>query len=1253
MSQHAQARLAIDIGGTFTDIAVEVKGRFETVKTLTTPSSPVDGVIEGIGLALEKSKLTPGDFGAVIHGTTLATNALIEKKGARVGLITTEGFRDVLEIAYERRYDQYDLFLEKPEMLVPRDRCYTVPERMDANGSIHAPLDESAMDGILSSLDRDAVESVAVGLLHSYANPVHERRIRDLLLQHRPDLSVSISSEVCPVIREFDRLCTTVANAYVRPLMQSYLGDMEGALRGGGFDCPFFVITSGGGMTTLDTAVRFPIRLVESGPSGGAVLAAKVARQCDRQEVVSFDMGGTTAKICLIDDGEPRHARRFEVARAARFIKGSGLPVMIPVIEMIEIGAGGGSVASVDRLGRLTIGPQSTGADPGPACYGKGGDRATVTDADSVIGFINPNNFAAGRIKLDLDLARDAISKSICKRLELGVEAGALGISQMVDENMANAARVHSVEQGKDLTSRTMIAFGGNGPLHAARIAEKLGITEIIIPPDPGVGSAIGFLSAPVSYELARSYYTSSDSFDYDGVNALLAEMTREAEKVVGSGAMGRTFDSKRTAFMRYRGQGHEIEVAMPDETIDHAGLIRLCEVFERDYARMFGRSVPDMQIEFLNWSVVVSTARQTPCPACKAKRTQQARPTGDFRNWTGATAHDGVVPCYRREDLSVGDWLPGPAFIDEPQTTTLVPEDFEAQMDGSGNIVLVRRGDARVASWAAEADSAIKHQVMWNRLLAVVEEQSLTLMRIAFSEMVRECGDLSAGVFDLKGRMLAQAVTGTPGHINTMAEACKHMIAAFPADTMRPGDVYVTNDPWLASGHLNDLLLVAPVFHGGKPVALVSCTSHLYDIGGRGTTPDGADIYEEGIRLPPAQLVREGVVCRYIIDIVKANSRTAVSNEGDLYALIACCDIGGRRLSQLMNEFGIEDLEALADYILSTSRAGTVAAIRSVPNGRYENEVRLDGYDFEIQLRARMQIEDETITVDMTGTSPCSRFGINVPQNYAAAYAVFGIRCVVGPEVPNNAGSLEPIRFTAPENSIVNAQDPAPVAMRHMIGHILPDVMLGCLHQALPGCAPAEGVSSMWNLTLRSTAETLMRGNATIFATDLNHNGGTGARSGKDGLSATAYPSGVWGSQVETVESAEPLRYLRRELLPDTGGPGQFRGGLGQFVEVENKDQAPMLLMASFERMRYSARGRAGGGDGQLGVVALGSGQALPGKGIHEIPAGDKLVVKMPGGGGYGDPRARERADTLRDLRLGLISPEAAKRDYGLVADE
>jgi N-methylhydantoinase B len=551
------------------------------------------------------------------------------------------------------------------------------------------------------------------------------------------------------------------------------------------------------------------------------------------------------------------------------------------------------------------------------------------------------------------------------------------------------------------------------------------------------------------------------------------------------------------------------------------------------------------------------------------------------------------------------------------------------------------------------ETFSKIDLQVMWNRLLAVVEEQGQALMRAAFSAMVRECGDISAGIFDCEGRMLAQAVTGTPGHVNSMANACPGMLAFFPVETMRPGDIYATNDPWLGTGHLNDLLLVAPVFHDGKIVALVSCTSHFYDIGGLGMTTDSSDVLEEGIRLPPMKFVSEGEINQLALGIIKANSRTPIANEGDIYALIACCNVGQDRLSGMMQEFRLPDLNAISEYILETSRRGIQSAIRDLPNGKYENACTLDGYDFEIDIRANMLIRDDRILVDFRGSSGMSRYGINVPLNYATAYTVYGIRCFVGPDIPNNAGSLEPIRITAPVGSILNASDPAPVSMRHMVGQILPDVVLGCLHQAIPGRIPAESVGCMWNLPLRSAASAAISGNATAFATDPTHNGGMGARPMKDGLSATAFPSGVWGSQIETTESQEPIRYLRRELRPDSGGAGKYRGGDGQIIEVENREAAPMQMAASFERMIYPAAGRDGGHDGRPGTITLRSGRTLVGKGVQEIPGDESLIFHMPGGGGYGDPLYRDPDSVLRDVRHDLITTEIAADKYGVVIDD
>lgn len=537
--------------------------------------------------------------------------------------------------------------------------------------------------------------------------------------------------------------------------------------------------------------------------------------------------------------------------------------------------------------------------------------------------------------------------------------------------------------------------------------------------------------------------------------------------------------------------------------------------------------------------------------------------------------------------------------------------------------------------------------QVMWNRLLAVVEEQGQTLIRAAFSPIVRECGDISAGIFDAHGRMLAQAVTGTPGHINTMAEAVKTLRARFPVQDMKPGDIYMTNDPWLASGHLNDFLLMMPAFHRGRVVGFTSCTSHLVDLGGLGMGPEGSDVYDEGLLIPPCKLVEGGQVNPLLLEIVKANSREPIANEGDIYALIACCEAGAARLVAMMVEFGLEDLEALAAYIIDTSERGTREAVAALPAGTYRNHLTVDGYERELDLHAALTISEAGLEVDFAGTSGCSSKGINVPLNYAAAYTVFALRCLIGPDIPNNAGSLAPFTVTGPPGCILNALHPAPVAMRHTLGQMTPDLVLGCLAQALPGRVPAEGASCMYDLPLRHVPETARIGGRE-FAVELVHNGGTGARPLSDGLSATAFPSGVFGSQVEITEAVAPVTVWRRELLPDTGGPGTTRGGLGQRIEMQAAKGDPFLVFLSVERLRNPARGRAGGMAGAPGRIQVtGRADDIPGKCELRVEPGERLIFDTPGGGGFGPPGERDRKALARDLEAGLITPEGA-RAYG-----
>ena len=684
-------RLAIDIGGTFTDTVLMDAAHTvrATTKTPTTPDQPALGALQGARHVLQTAGAAWDQITSFVHGTTLATNALIERRGAQVASITNDGFRDILEIAYERRYSQYAINLEKPDLIVPRARSLTIRGRMDATGRERTPLDETQIAPLANALKTARIEAVAICLLHAYANPAHERRLRELLQAALPDLVISLSHEVSPEAREFDRLCTTIANAYIQPLMAGYLADFNTRFTNEGLRCPILMMTAGGGMTTLETAAALPIRLVESGPAGGAILAARIAAEAGEKAVLSFDMGGTTAKLCLIDDFRAQTARKFEIGRAERFVKGSGMPVRIPVIEMIEIGAGGGSIASVDRLGRVQVGPQSAGSEPGPAAFGKGGTQPTVTDADVSQGLIDARRFAEGRLSIDRAAADAALTRELGDKLHITAPQAARAISEIVTENMGSAGRMHAVESGKDLGARVMIAFGGNGPLHATRVARSTRITRILIPRDPGVGSAVGFLYAPVLFEVIRSRYTTLDALDTDALNAFFNEMAGEAEAVVRAGATGQPLHQRRIAFMRYHGQGHEIEIPLPNRPLTPADLTTLKNAFEAEYARQFSRTVPGMTIEILNWGLSVSSDPPALGATTQASAPYSPKPLDQKSILCDVTGAWRPAAVYERARLSAGAHITGPALIIEPQTTTFVSADFTSRLDSSGNIWL------------------------------------------------------------------------------------------------------------------------------------------------------------------------------------------------------------------------------------------------------------------------------------------------------------------------------------------------------------------------------------------------------------------------------------------------------------------------------------------------------------------------------------------------------------------------------------
>ena len=683
-------RVAADIGGTFTDVVLDDgAGRYSS-KVLTTYRDPADAVLLGVRQVLGQSGRRPGDVALFLHGTTLATNALIERRGARTALLTTEGHRDALEMAFENRFEQYDVNIDRPAPLVPRRLRLTVRERLAADGEVLIPLDTASVAAAVDRLSEERVESVAIGFLHGYRKADHERAVAEAVRERLPGAAVTLASEVCPEIREFERLSTACANAYVQPLMASYLTSLEAQLAATGVRCPVLLMTSGGGLTDLPTARRFPIRLVESGPAGGALLAADIADGCGLDEVLSLDMGGTTAKICLIDGAEPQLSRQFEVGRTYRFRKGSGLPMRIPVIEMVEIGAGGGSIASVDRLGRIQVGPESAGSEPGPACYGRGGGDATVTDADVVLGRIRPERFAGGSLHLDAGGAAAAIEHRVATPLGLDRLAGAVGISEVIDENMAAAARAHALEWGKDTAGRTMIAYGGAAPLHACRLAAKLKIDRFLVPRDAAVGSALGFLLAPVSFEVVRSRYRKLADLDDDWLRPMLEEMRREAAGVV-SGATSEPLQESVRAYMRYVGQGFEIAVDLPPRGAAADVRPRLEAAFAAAYRKLYGRTIPGLEVEILSWTLALTTGRRASARWGPPLRKRAARPERQVGLYDPEKGARGEAALYSRASLTPGDACAGPALIVESQTTTVVTDEFTATVNDAGHLVVER----------------------------------------------------------------------------------------------------------------------------------------------------------------------------------------------------------------------------------------------------------------------------------------------------------------------------------------------------------------------------------------------------------------------------------------------------------------------------------------------------------------------------------------------------------------------------------
>lgn len=684
-----QIRVGVDIGGTFTDVAMEVGITLHSIKVLTDYSYPENAIVKGIRQVAEVAGVELSEIDTIIHGTTLATNALIERRGARTAFITTKGFRDVIEMRTESRFEQYDLNIVLPAPLVPRNERFVIDERIGADGSVLKALDIAEVDALCDRIIAAGYESVAIGFIHSYLNGAHEKVVRDRLLAKKPDISVSISSEVSPQMREFQRFNTVCANAFVKPLMASYLNRLVGRLTEEGTRCPVFMIHSGGGIISVESAVEFPVRLLESGPAGGAIFAAHIASSYGLDQVLSYDMGGTTAKICLIEKQTPKTSKTFEVARTWRFKKGSGMPISIPVIEMVEIGAGGGSIATIDSMRQIRVGPHSAGSEPGPACYGRGGANPTVTDADLILGRLDPDEFAGGAMKLDRPASDKAMDTDIASKLSTDIATAAYGLSEVVDENMSNAARMHAVENGKELSEFTMIAFGGAAPIHAARLCEKLGMSDLLIPPGAGVGSAIGFLRAPFGFESVRSAYSRLSRFEAKAINQTISDLIAEATSFVRSGAPDADPALECTAYMRYVGQGWEVPVTIEVRDYADADGKLFRDLFDEQYEQFFGRVIDGLDVEIVSWSLRATSKVTPPGRIGKTEKAAGARTSGVREIFDVQEGSFQKASIVSRSDMKAGDWVSGPAVITERETSTIITASREVIMQADGCLLV------------------------------------------------------------------------------------------------------------------------------------------------------------------------------------------------------------------------------------------------------------------------------------------------------------------------------------------------------------------------------------------------------------------------------------------------------------------------------------------------------------------------------------------------------------------------------------
>ena len=1248
-------KIGIDVGGTFTDFVVaDEGGRPRFFKTQTTPDDPSIGVMTGLQEAAAAHGLSPdqllGDTDLVIHGSTVATNTLVERKGARVGLITTDGFRDLLEMREGLKEDRYNLRMTPAEPLSARYLRVGVPERVRANGVVERSLDEAALVENLEYLVQEGAEALAVCFLFSYLNPSHEQQAAEIIRRRFPDTYTSLSHEVIPQIKEFDRLSTTVINSYVGPVFSRYLSRLNERFEAYSQLSDVLIMQSNGGVAPIEDSSRMAVRAILSGPAGGVSAAAYIGQLLEEPKVIAFDMGGTSTDISLIENGVPHITNeKFE----------AGWKIAAPMIDIHTMGAGGGSIARVDEGGILHVGPDSAGAEPGPACYGKDGVDPTVTDASLVLGYLDASNFLGGKASLDPAAAERSLAENVATPLNLSNVESAYGVYKVVCTTIAEGIRLMSVQRGVDPREFTIMGFGGASGLHAAEVARQLQVAKVYIPASAPVLSAYGMLNTDIKYDFFRSYPVSLDRLDLNELRSIPDELAAQGrDKLSAQGVADEAVEILYSADMRYLDQIYEVTVPLPDPTLpDSEFIAELTANFHRRYEELYSYNQQDQEVRLVTLRVAAVGKLPRIAQLDRTGDGNAASPVGSRRVYLGEWRE---APTYTADSLPAGAEIAGPAILESDFTTILVwPGDY-ATVDSMGGIELRVNLETLPAAQDSAADSAdaggqdipahddpITLAVVEHRLESIAQEMTEAMLRTAMSQILNSSRDFSTAILDGDCQLVAQG-EGIPVHISALPVAGAAVRDYFGED-MSEGDLFILNDPYFGGSHLPDITIIRPIFYEGRLLFYGVNRAHHSDVGGGthgGYNPGANEIYQEGIRIPPLKLYDKGVPRTDLLQMLSANVRQSENFLGDLNAQIGSVMLAAQRIESLLADYGPDWLMAVVAEILSATERQVRQFISGWPDGVYYGESFVDDDGFAsklVPIRAKVTIAGDSMTIDLSESSPQVEGFINSAYANTRSLAHAAIMYLAPMDVARNEGSMRPVQIIAPRGLVVNANPPAPVCMS--TNHCAEEVVEAVFKALAPAIPSAVSAGFSRRLRYAITGSDPRTGRRFIWHFFLARGGG-GASDGFDGWSNIGeinVAGGIRSPSIEVTEERFPFFIERHELRPDSGGAGAWRGGLGAVCDLVYEGEGPALLNTAGDGVVVPPFGLFGADNGlphHYKIVSNGTERVLGSKEVGVVVnPGDHIVCLSSGGGGFGQPENRDKDAMKWDLKNGYVT--------------